>query len=42
VTKKINLGEQKKARMVKERIERRGAKVWSPKNQVTINSVPQT
>jgi hypothetical protein len=42
VTKRINLGEQKKARMVKERIERRGAKVWLPKNQVTTFSIPQT
>jgi hypothetical protein len=28
--------------MVKEKIERRGAKVWSPKNRVTTTSIPQT
>jgi hypothetical protein len=28
--------------MVKERIERRGAKVWLPKNQVTATSIPHT
>jgi hypothetical protein len=28
--------------MVKERMERRGAKVWLPKKRLTTTSIPQT
>jgi hypothetical protein len=35
-------GEQKKARMERERIDSSGARVWCPKNQVAPDSIPIT